>query len=148
MTWEIYRRLESMPPYDDLEHGFAADVADPAWMLGRLPPWPAPGKTTHWQVGEHSGEDAGTAVVVRLEVAHTNLDNKDGLDPTVVPPEVIIEGNTEDWWTIGRRLRVGRAIAPSLTAAQRAQLPVGVLPDPYGDAFADEVYGRLAWQRG
>jgi hypothetical protein len=137
MSWEIYRRLEPMPPYQQLDRGFAAEVADPAWLLGR-----------QWQVGEHSGEDAATPVAVTLEVAHTQLAVKDGLDPTVVPPEAIVEGTTADWWTIGRRIRVGRAIAPGLSADQRASLAIGVLPDPYGSDFADEVDGQAAWLAG
>ena len=75
MTWEQYRRLEPMPPYTDVQRGFAAEVADPLWMLGR-----------QWQVGEHAGEDASSPVLVELEVAHTPLEPVAGLDPTVCRP--------------------------------------------------------------
>ena len=113
MTWELYRRLEPYPPYTDLQRGFAAEIADPAWMLGR-----------QWQVGEHAGEDASTPVLVELDVAHTPLEPVAGLDPTVVPAEPLIEGAAEDWWTIGRRARVGRAIArrPHRRAARRVRV--------------------------
>jgi hypothetical protein len=136
MSWEIYRRLEPMPPYDDLDRGFAAELADPAWMLGR-----------QWQIGEHAGEDAGTPTLVTLEVAHTRLADKDGIDPTVVPPEAIVEGTTADWWTTGRRLRVGRAVAGMLTAEQRAAYAIGPLPAPY-DHLDAEVDGYAVWQAG
>ena len=105
MTWEHYRRLEPEPPSTDLQRGFAAEVADPLWMLGR-----------QWQVGEHAGEDASSPVLVELQVAHTPLETVAGLDPTLVPAEVILEGGTEDWWTIGRRIRVGRAVGASFSA--------------------------------
>lgn len=137
MSWELYHRLEPLAPYDDLDRGFAAEIADPAWLLGR-----------QWQLGEHHGEDAGTPVVVSLDVAHTPIEELDGMAPSVVPPEAIVEGTTEDWWTIGRRIRVGRAIAAELTDEQRGAWALGTLPDPYGNAFADEVDGRAAWHGG
>jgi hypothetical protein len=137
VSWELYRRLEPMPPYTDVECGFAAEVADPLWMLGR-----------QWQVGEHAGEDASTPVVVELRVAHTPLEAVAGLDPTVVPAEAIVEGAAEDWWTVGRRVRVGRAIAEGLTADQRAACAFGTLPEPYGETLAGEVDGRAAHRAG
>ena len=135
MTWEIYRRLEPVPPYGDLQRGFAAEIADPLWMLGR-----------QWQVGEHSGEDAGTPTVVEMKVAHTPLEPVAGLDPTIVPAEPLIEGSAEDWWTIGRRVRVGRAAAAALTDEQRSAAAFGALPEPYGDTFTGEVDGRALWR--
>jgi len=136
MTWEIDRRLEPVPPYGDVQRGFAAELADPLWMLGR-----------QWQVGEHSGEDAGTPTIVELKVAHTPLEPVAGLDPTVVPAEPLIEGSAEDWWTIGRRVRVGRAAA-ALTDEQRSAAEFGVLPEPYGDTFGGEVDGLALWRAG
>jgi hypothetical protein len=32
---EWMRRLEPLPPYGDLQRGFANEVADPVWMLAR-----------------------------------------------------------------------------------------------------------------
>ena len=137
MTWELYRRLEPSPPYSDLQRGFAAEIADPAWMLGR-----------QWQVGEHAGEDASTPVLVGLDVAHTPLEPVAGLDPTVVPAEPLIEGAAEDWWTIGRRARVGRAVAGDLTPEQRTACAFGELPAPYAAALADAVDGLAAVRAG
>ncbi|MEO7784359.1 MAG: hypothetical protein ABIR97_07295 [Terracoccus sp.] len=137
MTWEHYRRLEPVPPYTDLQRGFSAEVADPLWMLGR-----------QWQVGEHAGEDASSPVLVELRVAHTPLEEVAGLDPTVVPAEAVLEGATEDWWTIGRRARVGRAVSASLTLAQRESCAFGTLPSPYDDSLLGEPDGLLAWRAG
>lgn len=134
---EWLRRLEPLPPHGDLQRGFANEVADPLWMLGR-----------QWQLGEHAGEDAGAPVAVTMAVSHTPIDPVDGLDPTVVPAEAIIEGRADDWWTPGRRIRVGRAIAGTLTAAQRKRCRFTTpLPPPYDDAFRGEVDGREAWRR-
>lgn len=135
---EWMRRLEPLPPYGDLQRGFANEVADPLWMLGR-----------QWQLGEHAGEDAGSPVAVTMTVAHTPIDPVDGLDPTVVPAEAIIEGTADDWWTPGRRIRVGRAVAGSLTDSQRRQCRfTKPLPAPYDDSFRGEVDGRAVWRRG
>ena len=103
------RRLEPLPPYGDLERGFQQEVADPLWFLSR-----------QWQMGEHLAEDAGAPVGVTMAVAHTPIEPVGGMDPSTVPAEAIIEGSAADWWTVGRRIRVGRAIARSLPKAQRA----------------------------
>ena len=137
MSWELYRRLEPYPPYTDLQRGFAAEVADPLWLLGR-----------QWQVGEHAGEDATTPVLVEIDVAHTPLETVAGLDPTIVPAEPILEGATEDWWTMGRRARVGRAIAGDLNAEQHSTHAFGRQPAPYGETLVDVVDGRSAWRAG
>ncbi len=135
---EWLRRLEPLPPYGDLQRGFATEVADPLWMLGR-----------QWRLGEHAGEDAGAPVAVRMTVAHTPIESVDGLDPTVVPIEAIIEGTAADWWTPGRRIRIGRAVAGSLTAAQRKKCRFKKpLPTPYDDDFKGEVDGLAGWRRG
>jgi hypothetical protein len=137
MIVEWLRRLEPVPPHGDLERGFRQEVADPLWMLGR-----------QWQLGEHTGEDAGAPVGVTMSVSHTPIEPLDGLNPTRVPAEAIIEGNAADWWTIGRRIRVGRVIARSLSAQQRSAVAfAGDLPAPYGRAFEGMVDGREAWRR-
>ena len=82
MTIEWMRRIEPMPPYGDLQRGFANGVADPVWMLSR-----------QWQLGEHVGEDAGVPVGVTFEVTPTPLAPVAGQDPTVVPAEAILEGS-------------------------------------------------------
>jgi hypothetical protein len=138
MPWvpEIYRRIEALPPHGDLQRGFAAEVADPLWLL-----------TRQWRMGEHLAEDAGSPVVVSVTATHAPLAPVAGLDPTVIPAEAIIEGAREDWWTVGRRVRVGREIAPALSATERAAAAFTTrLPAPYDDAFAGEVDGLAAWR--
>ena len=136
--YEWMRRLEPLPPFGDLQRGFAQEVADPLWMLAR-----------QWQLGEHVGEDAGTPVGVTIPVSHTPIEPVGGRDPTIVPAEAIVEGTAEDWWTPGRRVRVGRAIAPGLTQAQRDEIRfVDPLPEPYGSAFYGDPDGRAAWRKG
>lgn len=138
MSFEWMRRIEPRPPYGDLQRGFRNEVADPVWMLSR-----------QWQLGEHVGEDAGAPVGVTFEVAHTPLEPVAGQDPTVVPAEAILEGSALDWWTIGRRIRVGRFVAARLGPRQRTWAAfTGPLPEPYGDAFVGDVDGLAAWRRG
>lgn len=136
--YEWLRRLEPIPPFGDLQRGFATEVADPLWMLGR-----------QWELGEHVGEDAGTPVGVTVPIDHLPLQSVEGLDPTIVPAEAIVEGSALDWWTVGRRIRVGRLISPALTAAERGRIAfTASLPDPYSVAFAGQVDGLAAWRLG
>jgi hypothetical protein len=136
MIVEWLRRLEPLPPYEDLQRGVRQEVADPLWMLGR-----------QWQLGEHTGEDAGSPVGVTMTVGRTPIAPVAGMDPGRVPAEAIVEGATQDWWTIGRRIRVGRQVAGSMTAAVRRTCAfTEPLPAPYGSAFIGEVDGLLAWR--
>ena len=94
-------RLEPVRPAGDTERGFAAEVADPAWFLGR-----------QWQLGEHRGENASSPLQVDLEVRRVPIGappSRPDLDPQVVPTEAIVEDEPGSWWTVGRRLRLGRA---------------------------------------
>jgi hypothetical protein len=104
--YDIQLRLEPRRPEGDLDSGFRAEIADPAWFLAR-----------QWQLAEHQGEDAASPVWVRGVASHTPLDPYDGdpaLDPMVIPAEAIIESEPDGWWTIGRRARIGAAGAPLL----------------------------------
>jgi hypothetical protein len=91
--YEFYRRLEAAQPFENLNRGFLAEVYDPAWFLGR-----------QWQLGEHQGEDASSPVGVRFIPIHQPVDPLSGdplQDPTLVPPEAIVESEPGDWWTPG-----------------------------------------------
>ncbi|MGI8332713.1 hypothetical protein ACRYCC_22400 [Actinomadura scrupuli] len=57
MTWQ---RLESTTVGTDLTEGLEARIADPLWLLGK-----------QWQVGELTGEDAASPIVVEATVEHT-----------------------------------------------------------------------------
>src|SRR6476620_4880715 len=94
-------RLEPRRPAGDPQRGFAAELADPAWLLGR-----------QWQLGEHQGENASSPIDVgmtlrRVPIGPTAARPLD--DPRQVPAEAIIEDEPDSWWTLGRRLRLGLA---------------------------------------
>lgn len=137
-------RLEADPHQNDLERGWAAEVADPAWMLGR-----------QWQLGEHQGEDASSPVRVELSGQATTIDPIEGqpqLDPRTVPAEAIVESEPGDSWTAGRRVRIGRRVA---AAAADAGTPLPAdetllldgLPVPYDALDGSGPDGRELWRR-
>ena len=142
MTIPLELWLEPLPPTTDLEQGLRARVADPLWFLAR-----------QWQLGEHQGEDASSPVMVRCDVTHQSIaydPRRPELDPTVVPAEALVEAEPGDWWTIGRRIRLGRVASPllaGLSAAERDALRFGELPVPYAD-LANEIDGRAVFQSG
>src|SRR4051812_31136475 len=123
-------RTEPRRPEGDLDAGFRAEIADAAWFLAR-----------QWQLAEHQGEDAASPVRVDVVASHTPLDPYDGdpaMDPKITPAEAIIESEPDEWWTVGRRARIG--------AAGASLLPWG-LPPKQDEAlrFRDLVapYDRL-----
>src|SRR5688500_12288190 len=99
IRFDLYRRLEAAQPLEDLDRGFLAEVSDPLWLLGR-----------QWELGEHQGEDASSPVKVLFyehpDPIDAHDDNPD-MDPRLVPPEAIVESEPDDWWTPGRRIRLG-----------------------------------------
>jgi hypothetical protein len=138
----LYRRLEARRPLGSLERGFRAEVADPLWLLGR-----------QWQLGEHAGEDASSPVLVDVVSEHVAVDPLPGhpdLDPAAVPLEGVVEREAEDWWTPGRRIRLGAAYAAALSLgpadAAAAEVVIAGLPAPY-DRFDGQAYDGLALWR-
>ena len=96
--YDHYWRLEPHPQQRSFAAGFAAAVHDPVWFLAR-----------QWQMGEHHGENASTPVLVELDAIHTPIEPSTlalDLDPTTTPAEAIVEAERDDWWTIGRRVRI------------------------------------------
>jgi len=132
--WEYYTRLEPERPNLDLAEGLTARVADPTWFLAR-----------QWHLGEQHGEDTSTPVVVEVEVRRLAIEQEGG-DPVKVPPEGVLEAGPESWWTIARRLRVGRQIAARLSPAERAQHAIGELPAPYDIVDPASVDGLAVWR--
>ena len=140
LRFDLYRRLEPVRPALDLDRGFRAQVHDPAWFLAR-----------QWQLGEHQGEDAGSPVMISYVATQVPIDPLDGdpaMDPRITPPEAIVESEPKDWWTLGRRIRIGRAasahLAAGLPPAQDAALRLGDLAPPY-DRFSGEYDGHALW---
>lgn len=129
------------PGRADTEEGLRARVADPVWFL-----------TRQWQLGELQGEDASTPVVVNAAPRHTPISytrSRPDLDPTVVPAEALLEAEPGDWWTIGRRLRIGRVVAPLLDGLvdDASRFAFGTLPSPY-DELGREIDGRAVYLSG
>ncbi len=138
--YALTRRLEPIRPHRDLDGGIRAEVADPVWFL-----------TRQWQMGEHRGEDAGSPVNVNVSASRTPIDPLAGdpaWDPMVVPPEVAIESEPDDWWTPGRRIRVGRAVAAFVpaSAGDDPTLRLDRLAPPY-DGLAGAFDGRELHRR-
>ena len=127
MIFDVLLRIEAEPYQRDPARGWAAELADPVWFLGR-----------QWQLGEHQGEDASSPVGIDLTVGTVPVRpaaSQPGLDPATVPAQAVIESEPGDWWTVGRRVRTGRAVAAA-AAAHGVTLPAdGIalagLPVPY-----------------
>jgi hypothetical protein len=142
MIFDVLLRLEPDPYQRDLARGWAAELADPAWMLGR-----------QWQMGEHQGEDASSPVAVEISSRATPigaLAGQPGLDPATVPAQAIIESEPHDWWTPGRRVRIGRLVAAA-APAHGITLPSSTtltgLPVPYQALNGTGPDGRALWQQ-
>src|SRR5262245_43833262 len=136
---DVYHRLETRPKDRDLQNGFAARLHDPLWLLAR-----------QWQMGEHQGENASSPARAECRVTQTPMAPISGnpaFDPRVVPAEALVESETDDWWTLGRRARAGQRIAdahPELRATRELQFADP--PPPY-DALAGRLDGRAIWRR-
>jgi hypothetical protein len=142
LIFDTVRRLEADPLQSDLARGFAAEVADPAWLLGR-----------QWQLGEHRGEDASSPVRVTYRARLTPVDPLDGqphLDPRTTPAEAFVESEPGDSWTAGRRIAAGRRVAAA-TSAAGSPLPddpglrLRGLPAPYDLLDGTGYDGALLW---
>jgi len=94
--------------------------------------------------------NTGGPVVLASDVRHVPLTydpQRPDLDPTSIPAESLVEAEPGDWWTIGRRIRLGRAAAPLLAAEDRETYAIGALPPPY-DRLAREVDGQAVFAAG
>jgi hypothetical protein len=127
------------PGRTDTDEGLRARVADPVWFM-----------TRQWQLGELQGEDASTPVVVTSAPQHVPITYdraRPDLDPTVIPAEALLEAEPGDWWTLGRRVRLGRAAAPLLDASTASRYRLGTLPAPYQN-LSGEIDGRALFVAG
>lgn len=141
--FDLHVRLEAIHTPHDLQavrDAMRARVHDPVWFLGR-----------QWQLGEHRGRDAASPALVHLTVTETPLAGRSAApeeDPQITPPEAIIESEPEQWWTVGRRVRVGRALRSAVPQARRNDpaLRVAGLAAPY-DGLNGRVLDGLALYR-
>jgi hypothetical protein len=144
LVFDAAHRLEADPDQTDLARGFAAEVADPTWLLGR-----------QWQLGEHQGEDASSPVRVTYRARLSPIDPMDGqpqYDPRTTPAEAIVESEPGDWWSPGRRIRAGRAVAAAAASAGTPlsadpTLMLAGLPVPYDALDGTGHDGRSLWRR-
>ncbi|MFC6064373.1 hypothetical protein [Streptomyces ochraceiscleroticus] len=140
MPYDRVRWLESEPLLEDLPRGFAAETADPAWMLGR-----------QWQMNEHQGLNASSPVRVEYRASSVPVEPLDGdprQDPRLTPAEAIVESEPGDYWTPGRRIAAGRrvqAAAPPLP--NDPSLLLTGLPAPYDVLDGTGPDGRALWER-
>ena len=126
--FDLHVRLEAVHTANDpraAREALRARVHDPLWFLGR-----------QWQLGEHHGTDSASPALVHLTVTETPVTGRSAEpddDPRVTPPEAIIESEPDQWWTIGRRVRVGIALRSKVPAPRREDpaLLIAGLPAPY-----------------
>jgi hypothetical protein len=136
MKLDRYLRMQGRAYDRAIDEGFSARVHDPLWFLAR-----------QWLMGEHQGENASSPVWVEAEVALTPIEPPDAdpaRDPTIVPAEAIVEADGDQWWTMGRRARIGRLFAGNPKVAGgvfRFAHP----PPPY-EALQGAPDGRAIWQ--
>jgi hypothetical protein len=144
MKVDLHWRLEPQHgPLGDLQRGFAAELGDPLWLLGR-----------QWHMGEHQGENASTPLSVKLSVSETPIGapaDRASQDPLVIPAEAIIEGTAEDPWTLGTRIAIGlRALSegrvPPIDALTDPARVLRDLPEPYA-GLSGQVYDGRALAR-
>jgi hypothetical protein len=144
VIFDVLARLEGDPHQHDLTRGWSAELADPVWLLGR-----------QWQMGEHQGEDAASPVAVEVVARATPIGavaGQDQLDPATVPAEAIVESEPFDWWTPGRRVRIGRIVAAAadaqgVTLPTDGSLDLAGLPVPYEELDGTGPDGLLLWRR-
>ena len=101
--FDLLRRLAPRDADRDLQQGFAAPLRDPVWFLAH-----------QWQMGEHQGENATSPVQATYRLASTPISaprGVEGLDLQRTPAEAVVEAERDDWWTMGRRIRLGRQVA-------------------------------------
>ncbi|MGV9669319.1 hypothetical protein ACWDPV_01830 [Gordonia sp. NPDC003504] len=119
---DCHYRLDPHPRQQDFAAGFSARIADPLWFL-----------TRQWQMGEMQGENASSPVRVDYSTVTTPIGPSPvapDTDPTKVPAEAIIEDEDTGWWTMGRRLRIGRVLA-DLVGDVDAEYLFSSPPPPY-----------------
>ena len=141
--FDLQIRLEAVHTVSDLRavrDSVRAEVHDPVWFLGR-----------QWQLGEHRGSDAASPALVNVTVTETAVagrSTKPEENPRVTPPEAIVESEPEQWWTVGRRVRVGRALRNAVPAARRNDptLQLSGLGAPY-DGLNGRALDGLALSR-
>jgi hypothetical protein len=135
-TIPTYIRLEPRPDECNLEAGFAAAIHDPVWFLAR-----------QWQMGEHQGENASSPTWINYGLSSRTIQSADPrFDPVVIPAEAIVESEIDDWWTTGRRVRIGRRFTNHPSVVGNPALLFFNPPPPY-EQFHSQPDGLIIWQQ-
>lgn len=145
----VWNRLEGRPRSVDFTRALRAEIRDALWML-----------TRQWQTGELHGDDAGSPVLAKVQLAQAPLtgyqarDNPPlALDPAL-PLEALVERRpldvlaTDGGGALDLRLALGRRFLKTVPSAYRAGLVAQwgfVLPDPGDPAATDRVAHVEVW---
>jgi hypothetical protein len=129
-----YSRLEPRRQERDWEAGFSAPIHDPVWFLAR-----------QWQMGEHQGENASSPMVATyvLRLAPIALPAA-SQDPAIIPAEAMVESELDDWWTMGRRIRIGSALSRNPAVQGHTELQFTDPQPPY-ERFVGAFDGKAIW---
>lgn len=144
-TWT---RLEPRSRGDDLAPSLEARVHDPAWLLGR-----------QWQLGEFVGEDAGTPVLVQLEVRPEpivayRVGAADAAFDLGVPIDALVGAEPRGAPTLTERAEAGVELLDLLAeagcsaAGAAALVGTALLPAPTGHRFGSDGEPLLALAAG
>jgi hypothetical protein len=96
-------------------------------------------------MGEHQGENASSPIWVNYDVNSRKITNPDErFDPAIVPAEAIVESEFFDWWTMGRRVRIGQLLAAH-PAVQGKEEFLFFNPTPPYEHFNNRVDGLAVW---
>ena len=127
MIFDVVLRLEADPNQTDLARGLAAEVADPAWFLGR-----------QWQMGEHQGEDASSPVSVDLPRSLGRRSSRSPGSRCSTRPWCRPRRSSNPSRTTGGRRAGASRIGRQVAAAPRGRLPLP-RPDPAAGRAARPV---------
>jgi hypothetical protein len=131
-----YIRLEPRPYQRNFEAGLSAAIHDPLWFLAR-----------QWQMGEHQGENASSPIWIDYSLQSRKIKFKDErFDPQVIPAEALVESELLDWWTMGRRIRIGKRLEAHPSVKDNAKVLFADPPPPY-EHFRGRVDGLAVWQQ-
>jgi len=119
----VWNRLEPRARQTDFARALRAEIADPAWMLGR-----------QWQFGEMRGEDTGSPVRAQIATRAARIEAT-GRDPTRLDPrvrdeplEACVERETYFRDDLRWRAQLGRRLLEILDDAGARYDALGVLP--------------------
>ncbi len=138
MANNLFPFIRFQPQYyqRNMEAGFMAAIHDPIWFLAR-----------QWQMGEHQGENASSPIWVNHDSVSRPIESTDRrFDPQIIPAEALVESETDDWWTMGRRIRLGKKLASHAAVKNKVELCFKDPPPPY-EHFINKVDGLAVWRK-